>query len=177
MFASIRSVTERFSSWLGWLEKKSATFAGILVWVLTAIVTANVVGRYFFNRPLGWAFESAEYILVWFSFLAVAWILRNNRHIRVEVLTIRLPRRAQIILELFSHVICLVVFTVLTVFGVIVVLELYSRNIREISLLQAPSWPIYSGIVIGSALMLMEAVRQLFIDSRKLRGLGDSDGE
>ena len=145
--------------------------AGILIGFATLLVTANVVGRYFLNRPISWTLEITQYILVWFTFLSIAWILRLDRHIKVEVLTMHLSRRAKIILDLFSDAIGLVVTGVLTSFGAIVVIEFYQSHMRETSPLQPPSWPIFLVICLGAALTLAEFIRRIVQDSQDLHEL------
>ena len=174
---TLKNIAGRISNWLAYLEEKSFILAGVLVSVATILVTANVVGRYFLNRPISWVLEITQYILVWFTFLSIAWILRIDRHIKVEVLTMHLPRRPQIILELFSDVIGLVVTGVLTSFGGIVVFEFYRSHMRETSPLQPPSWPIFLVIFLGAALTLAEFIRRIVRELVELRSLsgGESD--
>jgi C4-dicarboxylate transporter DctQ subunit len=167
----IRSAGQRASSWLAWLQEKSFTLSGILIWVATALVTANVVGRYFLHSPLAWVIEVTQYILVWFTFLAMAWVLRSDRHIKVEVLTTHLPRRVQIILDLFSDWIGLIVTGTVTGFSAILVIRLYRTHMRETSLLEPLSWPLFLAIVAGSALTMLEFIRRIFKDCQSLREL------
>ena len=171
MITPLRSAGQRASSWLGRLEEKSFALSGILVWVATALVTANVVGRYFLRSPLAWVIEVTQYILVWFTFLSVAWVLRSDRHIKVEVLTSHLPRRVQIILELFSDLIGLIVTSTVTGFSAVLVVRFYSTHMRETSLLEPLSWPLFLAIFAGSALTMLEFVRRLFKDCQSLREL------
>jgi C4-dicarboxylate transporter DctQ subunit len=173
---TLKSMAGRISYWLGYLEEKFFTLAGVLIWVATILVTANVVGRYFLHRPISWVLEITQYILIWFTFLSMAWILRIDRHIKVEVLTIHLPRRARIILDLFSDVTGLVVTSVLTSFGGIVVIEFYKKHMRETSPLQPPSWPLFLVIFLGAVLTLVEFIRRIVKNSRELRELSDGEG-
>lgn len=171
MIAPVRSAWRSASSWLDWLEEKSFSLSGILIWVATALVTANVVGRYFLRSPLAWVIEVTQYILVWFTFLSVAWVLRSDRHIKVEVLTTHLPRRVQIILDLFSDLIGLIVTGTVTIFSAILVTRFYSTHMRETSLLEPLSWPLFLAIVAGSALTMFEFIRRIFKDCQSLREL------
>ena len=174
---TLKNITVRISYWLGYIQAKSFSLAGVLIWVATILVTANVVGRYFLNRPISWVLEITQYILVWFTFLSIAWILRIDRHIKVEVLTIHLSRRVQMILELFSDVIGLLVTGVLTSFGAIVVIEFYKKHMRETTPLQPPSWPLFLVIFLGAALTLAEFIRRIVKDSQDLRELSGAKAD
>ncbi len=69
--------------------------AAILVAALAFCVGLEVVMRYFFEAPTRWVIEFSEYALLWLAFLAGAWILRAEGHVRVEMLTEVLPARWQ----------------------------------------------------------------------------------
>jgi len=174
---TLKNIAARISSRLAYIQEKSFILAGVLISASTILVTANVVGRYFLNSPISWVLEITQYILVWFTFLSIAWILRIDRHIKVEVLTMHLPRRLQIILELFSDVIGLVVTGLLTSFGGIVVLDFYKKHMRETSPLQPPSWPIFLVIFLGAALTLAEFIRRTVKDFNDLRELKGTESE
>ena len=82
-----------------------------------------------------------------------------------------LSRRAQIILDLFSDVIGLLVTGLVTGFGAIVVKDFYMKSMRETSPLQPPSWPIFLVIFLGAGLTLAEFIKRLVNDSQALREL------
>ena len=64
----------------------SGALAAILVAALAICVGLEVVMRYFFAAPTRWVIEFSEYALLWIAFLAGAWILRAEGHVRVEML-------------------------------------------------------------------------------------------
>ncbi len=168
---TVINIVLRVSKWLSQVEKKAFDLAGLFVWGATLLVTANVVGRYFLNAPIDWAFEITQYILVWFTFLSIAWILHSDRHIRVEVLTMRLSSRAQIILDLFSDALGLFVMALLSIFGMLVEIQFFQRHMRVTSPLQPTSWPIYLVIFLGAVMTFAEFIRRIVNDSQKLREL------
>ncbi len=69
--------------------------AVIIVAALAICVGLEVVMRYFFGAPTRWVIEFSEYSLLWLAFLAGAWILRAEGHVRVEMLTETLSPRWQ----------------------------------------------------------------------------------
>jgi C4-dicarboxylate transporter DctQ subunit len=177
MITPIKRAGRSASSWLDWLEEKSFSLSGMLIWVATALVTANVVGRYFLRSPLAWVIEVTQYILVWFTFLSVARVLRSDRHIKVEVLTAHLPSRVQTILDLFSDLIGLIVTGTVTCFSALLVIRLYRTHMRETSLLEPLSWPLFLAIVAGSALTMFEFIRRIVKDCQSLRELPGKESQ
>lgn len=62
---------------------------------MVAVVTAQVVLRYFFNSSIDWAEESARLLFVWTMFLAIPLGVRGGVHIGVNMLVKALPAALQ----------------------------------------------------------------------------------
>ena len=69
--------------------------AVIVVAGLAVCVGLEVGMRYFLGTPTRWVVEFSEYALLWIAFLSGAWILREEGHVRVEMLTELLSPRWQ----------------------------------------------------------------------------------
>jgi TRAP-type C4-dicarboxylate transport system permease small subunit len=61
--------------------------ATVILAALFLCISAEVVMRYFVGRPTRWVNEFSEYALLWIAFLAAPWILREEAHVKVEMLT------------------------------------------------------------------------------------------
>ncbi|HAJ22380.1 MAG TPA: C4-dicarboxylate ABC transporter substrate-binding protein, partial [Rhodospirillaceae bacterium] len=96
---------ESFTFILAWI-------AAILFAATGAMLTYEVIMRYFFISPTIWAAELSQLCLIWGSLIAMAWALRWGRHIAVDAVAVLLPvhvRRqtdavAMIVVALFSVV-------------------------------------------------------------------------
>lgn len=66
-----------------------------LVTVMVAVVSAQVFMRYALNSSIGWADEISRLMFVWSIFLAIPLGIKLGAHIGIEMVTARLPRRAQ----------------------------------------------------------------------------------
>ena len=65
-------------------------FAVLAMFILVGLVVCvsmEVVMRYFAGSPTRWVNEFSEYALLWLAFLAAPWILREDAHVKVEMLT------------------------------------------------------------------------------------------
>lgn len=62
-----------------------AAVAGVLLVFMMVSVSADVAGRYVFGLPIGWVSEFTEYILLYIPFLAMAWLVREGGHVRIDV--------------------------------------------------------------------------------------------
>ena len=65
--------------------------AGVIILAVTFTVTLTAIVRYLGFRPPLWTFQFTEYALLWFTFLAAAWLLREGGHISIDTVVSRLP--------------------------------------------------------------------------------------
>ena len=156
-----RVFLRRTAAAITWVEYKAFLLSGVTIAAIAIIVSVSAILRYAFNVSLGWVFETTQYLLVWFTLLAAAWILHVDKHIKVDVLTIHLPPRAQRICEVIYFVLGFAVSSCLTVFGVIVVVDLYAKGMHETTLMEPLSWPIHLVIPMGCLLLAFEFVVRL----------------
>ena len=139
-----------------------AALGGVLIITAMVTITFGVVMRYLLHRPPVWVVETTEYILVWFTFLAAAWILRKEGHVKVEIVVSRLSPRAQALLGIITSIIGAVLCSILVVYGSQVVWDHFQRNILMDSMLQPPKAPLLAIIPIGSFFLLIQFLRRSY---------------
>jgi TRAP-type C4-dicarboxylate transport system permease small subunit len=61
--------------------------AGILIVVNGVFVSYEVVMRYFFRSPTTWVLEITIYLVIASTFLALAYVLLEKAHVRVDSVT------------------------------------------------------------------------------------------
>ncbi len=84
-------LSERVGSWLTWLLP-----------AMVLVIGFETVSRYFFSSPTIWAYDMALLLYAWLGMLGGAFAMRRNAHIRVDILSSRLPPRGQAALELIT---------------------------------------------------------------------------
>lgn len=72
---------------------------------LTALITANILMRYFLNAPISWADEYSTYLLLGIIFFGLAYALQDGAHIKIDFVTVMLPVRVQRILLVAVHIV------------------------------------------------------------------------
>ncbi len=71
---------------------------------MTSMVFIQVVMRYLFNAPIGWAEELPRFAFVGLSFFGAAILIHQERHIRVTVFFDRFPPALRSIAIFISHI-------------------------------------------------------------------------
>ncbi len=140
-------------------ERICLALGGItLIW-LTFMTVIDVMMRYIFFAPIPGASESTELLLPWIVFLAMAYTLRVGGHVRVTLVTTRLPKFMQRWCEELDCIVGLVFFGVLTYCGWFTFLESFKMNEFMLATVKLPWWAGKFALPFG--LFFME-LRYLF---------------
>ena len=73
------------------IEKISGAICVLCFAAMTLVAILGVFFRYVMQSPFMWTEEVARYLLVWLGFTAINIALRQDRHIRVEILPKLVP--------------------------------------------------------------------------------------
>jgi TRAP-type C4-dicarboxylate transport system permease small subunit len=155
------------------------TFDKILValfWIAGALLIFSTVGtcmdvilRYCFNRPIHWMLEITEYIMLYIPFLGAALVLKEDGHIRVDILINHLSDRMRAWLNVITSLVGGLVMLTYTVFGGQVTLDYYKRGIPSLESLRTPMFLILMIIPIGGFFFTTQFFRQMVSYYQKLK--------
>jgi TRAP-type C4-dicarboxylate transport system permease small subunit len=135
---------EAISKGIHRLSRLAADAACIVGALLVLLVLAEIVRRAVFGSSFLWAFEISSWLMVAFVFLGMAYTLQTGGHVRVELLTARLGRRALAGLELAQAVCGAGLFAFLTFYLVKGMLSNYETGARGLSELDPPLYLIWA---------------------------------
>ena len=123
---------------------------------MTAVAILGVFFRYVMQSPFMWTEEVARYLLVWLGFTAVSIALRQDKHIKVEVLASFVPLIVVKLMRYIVDVLIAIFFVVLLWQGYLMTVN----NIMTASTFQiSMSW-ILAAVPVAAALTLV----QLFLN-------------
>ena len=87
------------------LEDVMAAIAALLLLVMMVATVTKVVGRTLFNHGILGIDQLSGTMMVYVAFLGAAWVLRNEGHITIDILTSNLSEKRQRTLGIFSSII------------------------------------------------------------------------
>lgn len=102
------------AAWLGMAEAWLGSAAALLLVAMTLLTAVDVIGRYFFDRPLTGAFELTELAMGAMVFVSLPLVTLRREHVTVDLMEHLVPkawRRAQQLLMDAIVVLCLAVIT------------------------------------------------------------------
>lgn len=108
---------DKVFDWIDHLGRGGGVTAALALLVLGLITAYEVGMRYAFNRPTTWAHQEAASLMVAIGMLGASYALLHETHVRVDVVLVRLPRRARAWLNLATCTLALVFFALLTYYG------------------------------------------------------------
>lgn len=137
----------------------SAVSGAIVIFMMCSI-GLSVVMRYFFAKPIGWAQEISEYSLVCITFLSIAWVLRHEGHVMMDLLFNYLPAKAKGCLNTITSGICVVVCIILAESALKVVIKEYTLGYTTYSFLAPPKWIFTAVILTGFVILSLQFIRR-----------------
>jgi C4-dicarboxylate transporter, DctQ subunit len=142
---------------------------GVMLFIMAFTVSYDVFMRYFFTRPTSWSIDFAEYILLYSTFLAAAWLLKMDGHVKVTVLHDKLGKKAQLVMDIINSVIGAMACVIMTWVGAKETVESYLQNVLIIRPVTVPKWVILWVIPFGFFLFFTYFIRNIFSFVSQLR--------
>jgi TRAP-type C4-dicarboxylate transport system permease small subunit len=121
--------------------------SALAITVLMLLVTANVIGRYFFKSPITGTPEIACLLMIVIVFPALAWVALEGKHIKVDFIIERFSRRFQVITDSIMMLIILGIYSIITWESFPAAMT--STDVS--SLLSIPQAPFYWVMAVGWA--------------------------
>ena len=139
--------------------------SGFGILVIAVIVGADVFLRYVFNAPTTWADEISTYLMIAAVFLGAAYTHLTDGHIRVDLVTERLPQAIRDRLDVVTTWLGFVFVAYMAWQCYTATAVAYVTGAREFSLLVTPSYLPQIPIAVGMHLFAL----QLLVDLARRR--------
>jgi len=155
-----------FEKWHTQIDLWMGYISAMMVVVTMLLVSADVVGRYFFDQPLPGTFEISEVLLALIIYLALPYVQYKRANISIEMISDHYPPRFRKIFDICCMMLGAVVFGFLAERGV--ELTRSSWEIKEISegTIPFPIAPFKMMIPLGFGLLSLRLLTQ-FIEAVK----------
>lgn len=149
-----------FNRLLNRVEDALAAVAALLLLLAVAMVTTDVVSRFLFNKPLAWVFEVTEYFLLFVPCLGMAWLARNDGHVKIDIITGQLSPTANAALARLVNLVVSLVCFFIAWWGAIATSESWRGKVQIEGILQTPQYLVYGVIPLGFLMCGIEFARK-----------------
>jgi TRAP-type mannitol/chloroaromatic compound transport system permease small subunit len=163
----------KLSRAIDWLNAQVGKYAIWLILASTAISAINAVVRKAFNTSSNAYLEVQWYLFAWSFLIAAGVTLLNREHVRIDVLSSRLPKRAQIWINILGYAffltpMCLVVLN----FTIPMLIQQYQSGEMSGNPGGLIRWPVWLALPVGFTLLLLQGWSELIKLVAFLRGQG-----
>jgi TRAP-type C4-dicarboxylate transport system permease small subunit len=143
-----------FEAFSHWLNHQIEMLLFILGITMAFVVALQVYFRYGLNQSLFWSEELARYLLVWLTFLGASVGYHRQVHPGIDIVYRALPALGKRIAAIVVHLICIVLFIVMILYGI-----QFAAFVRfQITpALNLPKWIVCSIVPISGAIMMFHA--------------------
>lgn len=139
-----------------------AIVSGLMLALLSTMVTTDVLVRWYTGRPIIGVFEVAESMLVYCTFFALALVQLRNQQLSVDILSSRTRGRFAGVLRLIDRLASLLIYGVIVWFTGHEWIKAYQGGFLRRGMFEIPTTVLLSAIVIGAALVCLVLLWQLY---------------
>ena len=139
----------------------ACVIGAVLMAATGAMLTYEVIARYFFIKPTIWAAELSQLCLVWGCLLAMAHLLTLRRHITVNAVTTLLPDAGQRFCAYIALIVVIVFSAIVAFWGFDIFYTSFERGRTTGSILNMPIWISEASVPVGFGLLALQGVVEL----------------
>jgi C4-dicarboxylate transporter DctQ subunit len=137
-----------------------AVLAAVLVTIMMISISASVVARTFFDSTWLGLVEFTQTGILYVTFLGAPWVLKQERHVVMDLITGKLSPRNQLIINIITSIICALMCLVLTGYSTAVTWERWSERVYLYDLLHVLDAYVLLIIPIGSLMLFIQFLRR-----------------
>lgn len=144
---------------ISWLTRVCSYFSGVALLAMAFLGVADIVGVHLFASPMPGMVEITSSLMVAAVFLGLPMTEARGQNVRVEILVQRAPRVIMVALALLSRLAIAALFALIAWFGTQSFMRSIATNEYAQGLIEVPYWPARLALVVGAALVVLQAFR------------------
>jgi TRAP-type mannitol/chloroaromatic compound transport system permease small subunit len=145
-----------------------------LVYPLLLIVLYEVAMRYVFNAPTVWGFEATAFAYGLHYMFGLSFMERHGGHVRVDIVTSRLPKRVQAVIGLVTYILIFTpVYFFMTVGSIKFAYASTAMNELNSTSWAPPVWPFKILMAASFLFLLVMGIGSLLKQIRMIKEAGN----
>jgi len=135
--------------------------SGGLLFIGVTVIFYGVIMRYVFNDARSWVDEVSQYLIIWGTLIGTSVALRNDHHIKVDMLFDRLQPKVQYYITLFAHGIGLLFSLFVAFYGFRLVAFTHQTGQRSTDV-GIPLFIVYSILPLMGGLLTLRFILKIY---------------
>lgn len=138
--------------------------------VMMFLVCGDIIGRYVLRKPIVGAFEFTEFLMAGIIFIGFAYSQAQKAHLKVDLLSTRLPPKTQYFLQIFNLSITFLFYALIAWRGIVGSWEAYVLDDKTAGLVRIPYWPARAVVPLGAVLLCSQILMDIVGSLQARRG-------
>lgn len=144
-----------WSKAINYVNKTTELVTSTFLVIMVVVVFLQIVSRIIIQSSFPWTEELSRFLMIWLTFLGAAFSFQYGAHIGITLITNKVPRKLQAVLQIIVALLCIILFTVLMVKGY----ELVMKSTTQVSpALGIPMNYVYMVIPVSGFLMTLNVI-------------------
>ena len=144
---------------LNFIDEKFEEIIGVIVLaVVVSLIFIGVMMRLLFKSGLPWQEELSRMLYVMVVYLGASYGMRNNDHIRINIICDLLPPRARKVLRVITDIIW-AGFNITVIIMAMQVYQKMQRFLGESAVLKIPLHVVFLIVPLGFALLTLRLIQ------------------
>lgn len=119
------------------LERIETILAIIIIIFIILINTFEIIGRYFFSKPLGWAHELSLYLIIWVTYFSVSILVKRRELIALDFFYVKFSENRKRIITLSYNIMLLIASVIMIRYSLPLEKIQRARDLATLNLPQA----------------------------------------
>jgi TRAP-type C4-dicarboxylate transport system permease small subunit len=141
----------KFAKWV-------AVVSGVVVVLLMLYTTADVAGRYLFNRPVPAAYELTVIFLIYVTYFGISLVQARGGHMRLGFLYEKASSRSKALIDLFTVLVGLFIFGIVAWQGWIYAIDSWTTKEVTMGAYTVPVFPGRIALAIGASIFCVQYI-------------------
>jgi TRAP-type mannitol/chloroaromatic compound transport system permease small subunit len=157
---ALKSIVDAIDSFNTWIGKAVSFF----IYIMIATLCFEIFGRGLFNAPTIWAHELTGYFFGAYFMLGGAYTLKEGGHINVDIFSSKFSEKQKAVVDIITSLLIMLFLFILLWFSLGLLITQIQRKEVSQTVFAPPVFPLTLVIVIGSAMLLLQATSKLIRD-------------
>jgi C4-dicarboxylate transporter, DctQ subunit len=146
---------------LDYVSNSLTFFGGLLLVFIMLLIVAEVFIRYVLNGAIIWSLEVVQFSLLWMAFLAAAWVLKRDAHVRIDTVLNLLKPKFQSLLNMVTYSLGVAACLLLTYYSLVVTIDYFQKGTFFQGAMEVPKFAILAITPVGFFLLSVEFMKKV----------------
>lgn len=140
-----------------------AVTAAVFTFTIALCICYSVIGRALLKQDVAWALELCEYLIYIDVMLATPWVLKIDKHVRVDILYYLIPPKAERILNQIINVLGVIMCAWFCYYSIITTVAAFNSGINLVRVVPVKKWLVMIFLPFMSALCTIIFIRRFIV--------------